>query len=125
MRRHARAFELFPSERQLHRRRKSVPLPPKAFDALLLLVQNAGRLVRRDDLFELLWPDTHVEDANLTNTIVALRKILGKAAVETGSKFGYRFALPVAPATQGTSKSFFRQSIERTASSRSNLTEFS
>ena len=43
-----------------------------------------------ETMFELLWPDTHVEDANLTNTIVALRKILGKAAVETVSKFGYR-----------------------------------
>src|SRR5438132_9993020 len=92
------AFKLFPSERQLHRRGKVVPLPPKAFDALLLLVRNAGRLVRRNDLIESLWPDTHVEDANLTNTIVALRKLLGKTAVETVSKFGYRFALPVAPA---------------------------
>ena len=88
-------FDLYPSERLLRRRQKAVRLPPKAFDALLLFVRNAERLVRRDELVEALWPDTYVLDANLTNVIVSLRKILGRGAIQTVSKFGYRFALPV------------------------------
>jgi tetratricopeptide (TPR) repeat protein len=88
-------FELFPSERQLLRQRQVVPLSPKAFDALLLLVRNAERLVRKEELVHTLWPDTYVAEANLTNTIVVLRKILSRDAIQTVSKFGYRFALRV------------------------------
>jgi DNA-binding winged helix-turn-helix (wHTH) protein len=88
-------FELYPSERQLHRRQKAVPVPPKIFDALVLFAQNAERLVRRDELIQTLWPNTFVTDANLTNVIVALRKILGREAIQTASKFGYRFSMPV------------------------------
>jgi len=88
-------FDLFPLERQLLRRQKPVRVQPKAFDALLLFVQNAERLVRRDTLVETLWPDTYVTDANLTNVIVALRKILGRDAIQTVSKFGYRLTRPV------------------------------
>src|SRR5215510_5727205 len=88
-------FDLFPAERLLLRREKPIRLQPKAFDALLLFAQNAERLVRRDTLVETLWPDTYVTDANLTNVIVALRKILGRDAIQTVSKFGYRFTLPV------------------------------
>jgi DNA-binding winged helix-turn-helix (wHTH) protein len=88
-------FELSPSERQLRKGNSSVPLPPKAFDALLVFVKNAGRLVRRDYLIESLWPGTFVTDANLTNVIVAIRKALGRDALQTVSKFGYRFTIPV------------------------------
>ena len=78
----------------LHQK-QAVPLPPKAFDALLLLVQNAERLVRKEELVHTLWPDTYVAEANLTNTIVVLRKIFSHDAIQTVSKFGYRFALQV------------------------------
>lgn len=88
-------FDLYPSERQLHRRQKAVRLAPKVFDALLLFVRNAERLVRRDELIQALWPDTYVMDANLTNVIVSLRKVLGREAIQTVSKFGYRFSIPV------------------------------
>jgi DNA-binding winged helix-turn-helix (wHTH) protein/tetratricopeptide (TPR) repeat protein len=88
-------FDLYPSERQLFRGRQEIPLPPKTFDAMLLFVRNAERLVRREELIEALWPDTHVTDANLTNVIVALRKVFGREAIRTVSKFGYRFCLPV------------------------------
>jgi len=88
-------FDLYPSERQLHCRQKAVALPLKVFDALLLLVRNAERLVRRDELISALWPDTFVTDANLTNIIVSLRKILGREAIQTVSKFGYRFTMRV------------------------------
>ncbi len=89
------AFDLYPAERELHRSQEPVPLQPKVFDALLLFVQNAGHLVRRDALIDRLWPDTHVTDANLTNIIVSLRKVLGREAIQTVSKFGYRFTVPV------------------------------
>src|SRR5262245_17449404 len=88
-------FDLFPVERQLLRRQKPIRVQPKVFDALLLFAQNAERLVRRDTLAEMLWPDTYVTDANLTNVIVTLRKILGRDAIQTVSKFGYRLTLPV------------------------------
>ena len=88
-------FELFPSERQLLHNKQMVALPPKAFDALLLLVQNAERLVRKEELVHKLWPDTYVAEANLTNTIVVLRKVFSRDAIQTVSKFGYRFALRV------------------------------
>ena len=88
-------FHLNPSERTLMRRDRAVPTSPKVFDALLLFVRNAEHLVRRDELIETLWPDTYVTDANLTNVIVSLRKILGRQAIQTVSKFGYRFCLPV------------------------------
>jgi len=88
-------FELVPSERQLRSRGKPVALPPKAFDALLIFVRNAERLVRREELIERLWPDTYVTDTNLTNTIVTLRKVIGRDAIQTVSKFGYRFCVPV------------------------------
>jgi len=89
------AFDLYPAERELHRSQEPVALQPKVFDALLLFVQNAGHLVRRDALLDRLWPDTHVTDTNLTNIIVSLRKVLGREAIQTVSKFGYRFTLPV------------------------------
>jgi len=88
-------FHLYPSERTLKRSDRTVPTSPKVFDALLLFVRNAEHLVRRDELIETLWPDTYVTDANLTNVIVSLRKMLGREAIQTVSKFGYRFCLPV------------------------------
>jgi DNA-binding winged helix-turn-helix (wHTH) protein len=88
-------FDLYPAERQLRRGQQSVALPPKVFDALLLFVTHAERLVRREQLLEALWPDTNVTDASLTNVIVELRKVLGREAIQTVSKFGYRFCLPV------------------------------
>ena len=88
-------FHLYPSERTLKRGDRAIPLSPKVFDALLLFVRNAEHLVRRDELIDTLWPDTYVTDANLTNVIVSLRKMLGRDAIQTVSKFGYRFCLPV------------------------------
>jgi DNA-binding winged helix-turn-helix (wHTH) protein len=88
-------FELDPAERQLHRDGSAIALPPKVFDALLIFLRNAGRLVRRDQLIESLWPGTFVTDANLTNVIVSIRKVCGREAIQTVSKFGYRFTIPV------------------------------
>ena len=88
-------FELHPGDRLLKRAGISVPLQPKSFDALLFLVARAEHLVSKKELINRLWPDVHVSEANLTNAIVSLRKIVGRDAIRTVSKHGYRFELPV------------------------------
>jgi len=89
-------FELYPNNRLLKRANVAVPLQPKAFDALLCLVRRVGHLVSKQELIDTLWPSVHVSESNLTNTIVSLRKIVGRDAIRTVSKHGYRFELPVA-----------------------------
>lgn len=89
------AFELDPSERELTHNGRPVPLPPKAFDALHHLVRKAPHLVRKDELMDVLWPSTHVSEANLTNCMVTLRKTIGHDGIQTVSRHGYRFLLPV------------------------------
>ncbi len=88
-------FELHPHERLLRRNGESLLLPPKVFDALFCLVSKAGHLVSKSELTDTLWPSTYVSEANLTNTIVDLRKIVGRDAIRTVSKHGYRFVVPV------------------------------
>ncbi len=80
----------------LLRRGRPVPLKPKAFDTLLILVKNRGRVIEKDELMELLWADTFVEEANLSQNIYELRKALGESArepyyIENVPKRGYRF----------------------------------
>ncbi len=74
----------------------SVPLAPKAFDILLYLLQNRGHLVKRDVLMEAIWPDSFVEETNITVNISLLRKTLGTMSdgqpyIETVPRKGYRF----------------------------------
>jgi DNA-binding winged helix-turn-helix (wHTH) protein len=70
-----------------------VPLTPKAFDTLLLLVENRGRLLDKELMMERLWPGTFVEEANLANNISLLRKALGDSGnlIQTVPRRGYRF----------------------------------
>ena len=70
-------FRLDSTNRRLLRDQKPMPLPPKAFDTLVYLVENSGRLVSREELIQNVWPDSVVEDANLTVNISLLRKALG------------------------------------------------
>lgn len=80
---------------------RPVELTPKAFDLLVALVENHGRLVTKEALMERLWPGTYVEEANLANNISLLRKVLGDAdAIQTVPRRGYRFAAGVAQAFQ-------------------------
>jgi DNA-binding winged helix-turn-helix (wHTH) protein/Tol biopolymer transport system component len=93
-------FSLNAQERQLMQDGRSVPLASKTFEALLLLVQNAGHLVTKDDLIRELWSDTFVEEANLAKHISLLRKALGgngngQEYIETVPKYGYRFVVAV------------------------------
>jgi len=89
-------FALHPKDRLLKKGATRIPLEPKAFDALLCLVQSAEHLVSKAQLRQTLWPDVHVSERNLTNLIVDLRKILGRDAIRTVSRHGYRLELPVA-----------------------------
>jgi len=89
-------FCLDRSEHLLTRRGVAVPLPPKCFDLLALLVQYAGSLVEKNRIIETLWPDTFVEEANVANLIGLLRKTLGDSPknpryIQTVPKRGYRF----------------------------------
>ena len=89
-------FRLVPGERQLLRDGKPIPLPPKAFDTLLVLVQHNGHAVKKDDLIEMVWPDAVVEENNLNQYVSALRKVLdnggqGEGYIETVRRHGYRF----------------------------------
>src|SRR5688572_31057325 len=70
-------FSLDLSERRLLRTGEEVPLTPKAFDTLVMLVQNSGHLVEKDKLLKSIWPETFVEEATLAQNIFTLRKALG------------------------------------------------
>ena len=89
-------FRLNPEERLLLRDGAPIALTPKAFDTLLLLVENSGHLLKKEDLLQRVWPDAFVEEANLAQNVSAIRKALnGKAGgeqyIETVPKVGYRF----------------------------------
>jgi DNA-binding winged helix-turn-helix (wHTH) protein/Tol biopolymer transport system component len=89
-------FFLDPANRLLRHGESPVSLSPKAFDALVYLVRNPGRLLTRDELIQALWPDSYVEEGNLSVHIFQVRKALGAAAdgkayIQTVPKKGYRF----------------------------------
>ena len=89
-------FQLEPDERKLLRRGKLIQLHGKAFEMLLVLIRNRGRLLTKDELFHLVWPDQIVEESNLTVNMSAIRRALGERAnnphyITTVSGRGYRF----------------------------------
>ena len=93
-------FRLDVVRRRLLRDDQPVPLTPRGFDTLLALVRCAGRVVEKDELMSLVWPDTSVVDDNLTQQISSLRKTLGDHSDEptyilTIPRRGYRFLAPV------------------------------
>jgi DNA-binding winged helix-turn-helix (wHTH) protein/Tol biopolymer transport system component len=89
-------FLLNPSECLLMLDGKPVPLAPKAFEALIILIESAGHLVDKDELMKRLWPDSFVEETNVAKHVSLLRKALSEATngreyIETIPKRGYRF----------------------------------
>jgi DNA-binding winged helix-turn-helix (wHTH) protein/Tol biopolymer transport system component len=90
-------FILDSKQRVLWKEGEAVPLSPKVFETLELLVLSEGRIVSKQEFMRALWPDSFVEDGNLTQNIFILRKLLGtsddgRSYIETFSRRGYRFA---------------------------------
>src|SRR5262245_17591136 len=90
------AFRLDPAEQRLMRDGEPVPLEPKVFETLLTLVRRRGSLVAKEDLMQAIWPESFVEESNLTRNISVLRRALsrtdgGPQYIETVPKRGYRF----------------------------------
>jgi predicted ATPase/DNA-binding winged helix-turn-helix (wHTH) protein len=94
-------FELQLDEQRLLRDGAVVPLRPRAFALLSVLVDRAGHLVTKDELLDRAWPKMVVEEAALHVQVSALRKVIGADAIATVSGQGYRFTLPV---TKGDSE---------------------
>jgi TolB-like protein/DNA-binding winged helix-turn-helix (wHTH) protein len=92
-------FRLDAQNRVLRRGGTTLPITRKAFDVLLLLIQNAGRIVTKDELMKAVWPNSFVEESNLTQTIFMVRRALDETA---GRRYilnvqgqGYQFLVPV------------------------------
>ena len=93
-------FRLDPNRHLLVCNGEAVPLSPKAIETLTALVQNSGKLLEREALMQTVWPDTIVEDANLTVAISQLRKALNQDCetgefIQTIPRIGYRFVADV------------------------------
>jgi len=89
-------FRLDVADRQLFRDRRPITLPSKAFDLLLVLIENRGRLVGKEELYQKVWADQIVEESNLTVQVSAIRKALGERTqnpryIVTVVGHGYRF----------------------------------
>ncbi len=88
-------FRIDSVERVLVRAGELVPLTPKVFDLLLLLVENNGHVIEKEKLMNEIWPGTFVEEGNLTQNVSVLRKILGDSDghqyIQTIPRRGYRF----------------------------------
>lgn len=89
-------FRVDAGERVLLRDGEVVALTQKAFDVLLALVERSGHVVEKEELIRRVWPDSFVEEGNLSQNIYTLRKILGadaqgKPYIQTVPRRGYRF----------------------------------
>lgn len=98
-------FILDTARHLLLRSHEIVPLTPKTYDTLLLLIENRDRLLSKDELMITLWPDHSVDEANLTQQISTIRKALADGGsrdryIVTVSGRGYRFAAPVSLVTE-------------------------
>ncbi len=93
-------------QRRLLRNGKTVPLRPKIFDTLQVLVENHDRLLSKEELMVMVWPDAEVDESNLAHNLSVLRKILGQNEktkyIATLPGRGYRFVVPVEAALDGS-----------------------
>ncbi len=101
-------YRLDLSRRVLSSNGDTISLTPKATEILIKLVVNAGQLLEKDQLLKELWPETFVEESNLSQNIFTLRKALGDDRsepryIETVAKRGYRFVGNVKVVNPGTS----------------------
>jgi Tol biopolymer transport system component/DNA-binding winged helix-turn-helix (wHTH) protein len=101
-------FLLNAYERMLLRDGRYVPLTPKALETLVVLVEHGGRIVDKEELLKLVWPDTVVEEVSLAKNVSTLRKTLGDSEphryIETVPKRGYRFVAEIRVLEQPASR---------------------
>jgi TolB-like protein/DNA-binding winged helix-turn-helix (wHTH) protein/Flp pilus assembly protein TadD len=95
-------YRLDPAERVLLRDGVPITLPPKDLETLLVLVENAGHIVEKEELLQKVWPGVFVEEGNLATRVFNLRQALGDAPdgrpyIETIPRRGYRFVASVHP----------------------------
>lgn len=93
-------FRVAVADRLLLHNGEVMPLGPKVFDTLLALLERRGQVVEKDELIEILWPDSFVEEGSLTQNISLLRRALGETSqgsnyIETLPRRGYRFVAQV------------------------------
>jgi len=92
-------FRLDPGRRLLFRRDEAIQLRPRVFDTLLVLARKPGEIAPKEELLEAVWPDTVVEENNLNQNVLALRRILEQhpedgVRIETVARRGYRLIAP-------------------------------
>jgi DNA-binding winged helix-turn-helix (wHTH) protein/TolB-like protein/Flp pilus assembly protein TadD len=108
-------FRLEVKERLLLREGEPVPLTPRAFDVLAVLVREHGKLVTKDEFLKEIWPDSFVEETNLPQNVYLLRKALGDEEytcpkfIETVTRHGYRFIAAVKEVTGGDAELILHQ----------------
>ncbi len=109
-------FRIDPEKRLLLHDGKVAPLTPKLFDTLLALVERNGKVVSKDELIKFVWPNTFVEEGNLTQNISMLRKLLGESPdepqyIETVPRRGYRFVASVKEVEEDSFKPIIHEQI--------------
>jgi Tol biopolymer transport system component/DNA-binding winged helix-turn-helix (wHTH) protein len=119
-------FRLDPNERMLLKDGVYIPLTPKAFETLAVLIEHSGRIVDKEELIHRVWPNTFVEDVTLAKNVSMLRKVLGEGGghhyIDTIPKRGYRFVAEVriseapAPVTPVSSAASIAAELAATAS---------
>src|SRR5712671_2909816 len=124
-------FVLDPGRRTLSRANSPVSLTPKAFDVLLFLAQNPNRLVTKEELLQVVWGDTFVEEGNLTQYISHLRRALGDNSEDTRlivtiARKGYQFTadVTVAESTDSTKQPAVQVSTAESSLSDARPVEF-
>lgn len=114
------AFVLDVPERRLWRGDEAVQLVPKQFDLLLYFVANAGRVTKKNEILDAVWPDTYVEETTLARNVSWLRKLIeddgGKRLIETVPKMGYRFAPEVTTSDESETLVVEEQTVQYTRS---------
>jgi DNA-binding winged helix-turn-helix (wHTH) protein/Tfp pilus assembly protein PilF len=93
-------FRVVPEDNLLLRDGESIPLPPKAFSTLVLLIEHHGHLVRKEDLIEKIWENSYVEEAAVSRCVWTIRSALGEDSksqrfIQTVPKCGYKFVADV------------------------------
>ncbi|MGB2753162.1 MAG: transcriptional regulator, partial [Pyrinomonadaceae bacterium] len=113
-------FVLDVPERRLWREDEAVQLVPKQFDLLLFFVANAGRVTKKNEILDAVWPDTFVEETTLARNVSWLRKLIeddgGKRLIETVPKVGYRFTPEVRISDESETLVVEEQTVQYTRS---------